>query len=27
VAIVLANVWHRSHEHGPLEWVYRRFSA
>ena len=27
VAIVLANLWHRSHEHGPLEWVYRRFSA
>jgi len=27
VAIVLANLWHRSHELGPLEWVYRRFSA
>ncbi|MEN9645332.1 MAG: hypothetical protein RL238_2001 [Actinomycetota bacterium] len=27
VAIVLANLWHRTHEHGPLEWVYRRFSA
>lgn len=26
-AIVVANVWHRRFELGPLEWVYRRFSA
>ncbi len=26
-AIVLANLWHTRHEFGPLEWVYRRFSA
>ncbi len=26
-AIAFANVWHRRFEFGPLEWVYRRFSA
>lgn len=27
VAIAAANLWHRRFELGPLEWVYRRFSA
>lgn len=27
VAITAANLWHRHWELGPLEWVYRRFSA
>jgi uncharacterized membrane protein YeiB len=26
-AIVAANAWHRRFAFGPLEWVYRRFSA
>ncbi len=26
-AIAFANLWHRRFELGPLEWVYRRFSA
>ena len=26
-AIAAANLWHRRFELGPLEWVYRRFSA
>jgi uncharacterized protein len=26
-AIAVANLWHRRFEFGPLEWVYRQFSA
>jgi uncharacterized membrane protein YeiB len=26
VAVIAAVLWHRHHAHGPLEWVYRRFS-